>query len=343
MTDPGRAAAGSLLAAPPPHGRGARPTCSRPQAGHARRDGHGHAPSSARDLHQRHARRELEIRPKLQKAALAEIRRLEALMTTWRRGQRAVSRQRGGGEAPSTVIAVGTRDASTVIEKSLWMSQRSEGVFDISFEAMHGLWKFDRGSRSETIPAAAAVSAARKLIDYRKIKLDAAKSTVFLEKAGTRINLGGIAKGYASTRRRACSRARGMKSFFVQAGGDLSSRGKKPDGSAFAWVCATRGAGPTTTSPDRAVEDHAFSTAGDYERASSRRQALPPHHRSAHRLPGDREPQRDDVGEGRLHRGRDRRRGVHPRAREGARPRGVDRRRGRGHRRRLVAAPSDGP
>ncbi len=205
---------------------------------------------------------ELVIRPKLEKA-LAEIRRLETLMTTWRPDSEISRVNAAAGDKP---VVVGP-EALSVIEKSLWMSQRSEGVFDISFEAMHGLWKFDQ-DHEETIPAAAAVSAARKLIDYRKIKLDAAKSTVFLEKAGMRMSLGGIAKGYAVDAATRVLRAEGITSFFVQAGGDLYVQGKKPDGSAWrVGVRDPRGRDESDYFALLEIEDHAFSTAGDYERS----------------------------------------------------------------------------
>lgn len=205
---------------------------------------------------------ELVIRPKLEKA-LAEIRRLEALMTTWRPDSEISRVNAAAGERP---VPVGP-EALAVIQKSLWMSQKSEGVFDISFEAMHGLWKFDQ-DHEEKIPDAAAVAAARKLIDYRKIKVDEAKGTVLLEKAGMRMSLGGIAKGYAVDAATRVLRAEGLTSFFVQAGGDLYVQGKKPDG--VPWrvgVRDPRGRDENDYFAMLEVEDHAFSTAGDYERS----------------------------------------------------------------------------
>ena len=57
----------------------------------------------------------------------------------------------------------------------------------------------------------------------------------------------------------------GITSFFVQAGGDLFARGKKPDGSEWsAGIRDPRGKASFALLP---LTDHAFSTAGDYERA----------------------------------------------------------------------------
>jgi thiamine biosynthesis lipoprotein len=149
----------------------------------------------------------------------------------------------------------------------VWIGKESQGVFDISFDAMHGLWKFDEGVDG-SIPKKQDIDKARKLIDYRKITLDKAALSVKLEKEGMRINLGGIAKGYAVDVAAKMLDDSGLKGYFVQAGGDLFMRGKKPDGSRFrVGVRDPRGSGPTDYFAMIEIEDHAFSTAGDYERA----------------------------------------------------------------------------
>ena len=194
--------------------------------------------------------------------AFAEIRRLEGLMTTWRDDSEVSRINAAAGQG---AVAVGP-ETLAVIEKSVWMSQRSEGVFDITFEAMHGLWKFDQ-DLEEKVPPPAAVEAARRLIDFRRIKIDHAAGTVALEKKGMRMSLGGIAKGYAVDAASSVVKAAGIDAFMVQAGGDLFVRGKKPDGSRFrVGVRDPRGKDSGDYFALLEVEDHAFSTAGDYER-----------------------------------------------------------------------------
>lgn len=205
---------------------------------------------------------EAAIKPKLEKA-LDEIRRLESLMTTWRDDSEISQINAGAG---AKAVKVGP-ETMAVIDKSLWIGKASEGVFDISFDAMRGLWKFDEG-REDRIPQRSAVDKARKLIDYRKIKVDPGQSTVMLEKAGMRISLGGIAKGYAVDAAAAVLRKEGLTSFFAQAGGDLYVQGQKPDGSRYkVGVRDPRGKDANDFFARLEVQDHAFSTAGDYERS----------------------------------------------------------------------------
>jgi thiamine biosynthesis lipoprotein len=194
--------------------------------------------------------------------AIAEVRRLESLMTTWRDDSEVSRINKNAGRAP---VKVGPETLG-VIQKSLWISDKSGGVFDITFEVMHGLWKFDEDADSH-LPKPAEVAERRKLIDYRHVVVDEGASTVFLDRAETKISLGGIAKGYAIDRAAAILLESGLDDFLAQAGGDLYVRGHRADGSP--WIAAVR----DPRGPDGAyfavmpVVDHAFSTAGDYERS----------------------------------------------------------------------------
>ena len=201
---------------------------------------------------------EKTIRAKLEKA-VAEIRRLENLMTTWREDSEISKVNQAAGKQPVIVGA----ETFEVIEKSLSVAKRSEGVFDISFEAMKDLWRFDE-NKVEEIPAQEAIDKGRALIDYRKIIVDKDKRSVFLEKPGMRISLGGIAKGYGVDAAAKVLSAEGLASFFVQAGGDLYVRGKKPDGSPYrVGVRDPRGAGPTDYFAMIDVTDKPVETSGE--------------------------------------------------------------------------------
>ena len=202
------------------------------------------------------------IRQKLRKAH-AEIKRLELLMTTWRDDSEI---SRVNAAAGQEAVKVGP-ESLAVIQKSIWIGEASSGVFDITFEAMHGLWKFDQDLEAR-VPPKDAIAERRKLIDYRKIKVDEKKSTVKLEETGMKMSLGGIAKGFAIDAAARVLRDEGLTSFFAQAGGDLYVSGKKPDGSSWrVGIRDPRGKHAGDYFAMLEVDDHAFSTAGDYERS----------------------------------------------------------------------------
>jgi len=195
-------------------------------------------------------------------AATAEIRRLEKLMTTWDPASEVSQINAAAGKHP---VAVGP-ETFDVIREAVHASEMSDGCFDITFETLHGLWKFDQDLDPHP-PTPADVKAKVKYLGYRHVKLDAAAHTVFLDEAHVRIGLGGIAKGYAVDKAAKVLLDAGVASFYVQAGGDLFTHGTKPDGSA--WQAGIRD--PRGPEGDyfalMSVVDHAFSTAGDYERS----------------------------------------------------------------------------
>lgn len=194
--------------------------------------------------------------------AIAEMRRLETMLSEWRNDSDVGRINTGSGEWVS--VSPETLD---VVARSLWAGRMSSGAFDITFQVMHDLWKF--GSASDPVPRlppAAEVATRKALIDYRRVELDATHQRV---RIGSRqaIGLGGIAKGYIVDRAVAQLRRAGLSSFLVQAGGDLYGAGRKPDGTP--WVSGIRDPrGPADTFfATLELNDHAFSTAGDYARA----------------------------------------------------------------------------
>jgi thiamine biosynthesis lipoprotein len=197
-------------------------------------------------------------------AAYDEIQRVERLMTDWERPGEPESDivriNKAAGKHPVKVSA----ETLEVIQQSLEMSRRSEGAFDITFAAMRGLWKFDE-DMDKTIPAADEIARRRRLINWRDVLVDDKAGTIKLRRPGMRVGLGGIAKGYAVDRCAAVLRGAGLHDFMVQAGGDLYVAGKKGNASWVVGVRDPRG-GAHDIIARMPIQDHAFSTAGDYER-----------------------------------------------------------------------------
>jgi thiamine biosynthesis lipoprotein len=195
-------------------------------------------------------------------AATAEIQRIETLMTTWRPES---DLSKVNAEAGKNKVKVDP-ETFAVVKESLHTSDISSGTFDITFESLHGLWKFDEDLDPHP-PTADQVKAKLPLVGYKHVHLDDAAQTIYIDQVGTKISLGGIAKGYAVDKAARILADAGLEAFYVQAGGDLFARGRKPDGTA--WQAGIR----DPRGPDGSyfamidLSDHAFSTAGDYERS----------------------------------------------------------------------------
>jgi thiamine biosynthesis lipoprotein len=193
-------------------------------------------------------------------AVFAEMKRLDLEMTTWDPKSEVSQINAAAGGKPVKVSA----ETYAVIARALDISKRSNGVFDITVEAFKGLWKFDE-DMDHSLPDPAEVTRRLALVNWKDIVLDARQRSVSLRRKGMRITLGGIAKGYAVDKCAKLLRARGFTSFMIQAGGDMYVAGKK---GTEPWTVAVRDPrGPTNTFFAVApIEDHSFSTSGDYER-----------------------------------------------------------------------------
>lgn len=194
-------------------------------------------------------------------ASLAEIRRLEALMSSWRPDSE-VSRLNA---SPGQFVSV-SPETFEVIDKALWAGQISSGTFDVTFQTLAGLWKFgDAQEAKPKPPTREQVNRLRRNVDYRQIEVQKAERRV---KIGPhqRIGLGGIAKGYIVDAAAKVMLAAGVRDFLLRAGGDLYGAGHKPGGER--WVAGIQD--PRGSHDDYfatlELQDHAFSTAGDYAR-----------------------------------------------------------------------------
>jgi thiamine biosynthesis lipoprotein len=187
-----------------------------------------------------------------------EMKRIDATMTTWTETSEVSKVNAAAGKKPVAVSA----ETFEVIERAQDIAKKSGGVFDISVGAFKGMWKFDE-DMDGTLPDPKDVKKRLALIGYKDIVLDKKKKTVFLKRKGMSITLGGIAKGYAVDKGAALLRAAGFNDFMLQAGGDMYVSGKK---GAEPWVVGIRDPRGTDLFAGMPIENHSFSTSGDYER-----------------------------------------------------------------------------
>tara|TARA_R110002096_G_scaffold44526_13_gene120593 strand:+ start:198873 stop:199910 length:1038 start_codon:yes stop_codon:yes gene_type:complete len=193
-------------------------------------------------------------------AVFAEFKRVDALMSSWLDDSAVARINKGAG---SRAIAV-SPELFKLIGSALEAGKETSGAFDITVGAFRGLWKFDQDIDG-SIPKKADVVARTKLVDYKKVQVNAKSSTVKLARKGMRLTLGGIAKGHAVDQSVALMRAQGFDNFILQAGGDLYASGSKGDRK---WRVGIRDPrGPRETSFAVAeISNRTFSTSGDYER-----------------------------------------------------------------------------
>jgi thiamine biosynthesis lipoprotein len=154
-------------------------------------------------------------------AAIAEMARIEDEMSEWREETPISHVNRKAGQE---AVAV-PEELFRVISAALQVSELSDGAFDISWAAMRGLWKFNPGE--ERVPSPEEIARRLPLVNYKKIRLDSSKKSVFLEQSGMAIGLGAIAKGYAVDKAMAAMVRLGVTNGIIKAGGDMRIQGNE--------------------------------------------------------------------------------------------------------------------
>ncbi|MFT5286764.1 MAG: thiamine biosynthesis lipoprotein [Planctomycetota bacterium] len=152
-------------------------------------------------------------------AAVQELVRVEDLMTDWR-----ASPLTELNDAAGTGAHVVPKELAVLIQRGLDIGKLTSGAFDITYAGAGKLWDFK--ADPPLIPDDAAIAEALKKVDYRRVVVDLAASTVDLP-AGMRIGLGGIAKGYGVDRAMELLLKHDVKHALVSAGGDLKALGRE--------------------------------------------------------------------------------------------------------------------
>ncbi len=193
-------------------------------------------------------------------AVFAEMKRLDGVMTTWTETSEVSRINLAAGQKPVKV----SDETYAVIARAQDVAKRTNGIFDITVGAFKGLWKFDQ-DMDGTLPKPDEVKKRLANVGYKHLVLNPKAKTVFLDRKGMSITLGGIAKGYAVDKCVALLKKQGFSNFMIQAGGDMYVAGSK---GGTPWIVAIRDPrGPTDSHFANApVKDHSFSTSGDYER-----------------------------------------------------------------------------
>jgi len=193
-------------------------------------------------------------------AAVSEIQRIEALLTTFNNNSDTNRINEQAGIAPVPV----SREVWQLVQRSLRISSLTQGAFDITYGSVDKrLWNFDKTMKA--LPDAAVAKKMVRLINYRNVVVNEQEGTVFLKEKGMRIGFGGIGKGYAAEKAREMLQQMGVKSGIVNASGDLTAWGLQPDGKPWTVGIAH---------PDMAglpfsylnISDMAIATSGNYEK-----------------------------------------------------------------------------
>lgn len=148
-------------------------------------------------------------------AAFDRIAQLDAIMSDYRPDSELMQVCAKAHEAPVKV----SDDLFVVLKTALEIAEASGGAFDITVGPFVALWRQAR--KTKQLPTEAELAAAREKVGWQKVQLDPKERTVRLLVAGMRLDLGGIAKGYAGDGALAVLRRFGITRAMVEFGGDI--------------------------------------------------------------------------------------------------------------------------
>jgi thiamine biosynthesis lipoprotein len=189
-------------------------------------------------------------------AVMQEMHRIDELMSPYKQDSELSLVNRDAADHPVKI----SRELFNLIERSLYFSRISHGAFDITFSSVGYMYDYREG----IAPTDEEIKQALPGINYRHLILDRNASTIRFARKGMRIDLGGIAKGFAVDNSIAILSKMGFHQALVTAGGDsriLGDKNGKP------WMTGIRD--PRKKEESVVViplSDAAISTSGDYER-----------------------------------------------------------------------------
>lgn len=194
-------------------------------------------------------------------SGIAEINRIEKLISSWDPNSQTSEVNRNAGIKAIQVVP----ELFGLIQRSLKISELTQGAFDISFASMDRIYHFDRSEKE--LPTVDVINKAKALIDWQNIVLDVEHQTVMLTQKGMKIGFGAIGKGYAANKAQEIIESRpGIVGGIVNASGDLSIWGRSAE-EVNTWnIKISDPTDPNRIMADIEVGNTSVVTSGDYEK-----------------------------------------------------------------------------
>lgn len=191
------------------------------------------------------------------RAAFDRIAELDTIMSDYRQNSELNQLSASSGGSAMKV----SPDLFKVLRKSIEVSRRSEGAFDVTAGPLIVLWRAAR--RGGSLPDPAEIQKARDVVGWEKMKLNDRARTVQLTTAGMKLDLGGIAKGYAGDEAQKVLKRHGVKIAMIEMGGDIVLSSPPPGKKG--WTIRVPNAGDDKGPKDLEFANCAVSTSGDTE------------------------------------------------------------------------------
>ncbi len=150
------------------------------------------------------------------------LARVDSLMSNWTTTSEVARLNRECAAGPVHVQP----EVARVIAAALDVWRGSAGTFDITVEPLVRAWGFIGGTPH--VPTDSAATAAFRRVGARQLRFDVVAGTLAYDNPGVRIDLGGIAKGYAVDVAAESLAAHGVTNALVDLTGNMMALGHSP-------------------------------------------------------------------------------------------------------------------
>ena len=147
--------------------------------------------------------------------ALAEIHKVDDLMSDYKSDSEI---SRVNKDAAKTAVHL-SQSTYEVLQRSIEFSKLTDGAFDVTVGPLVDLFRTEKDK--QVLPSEDEISKAKSKVGFEKLKLDDKSKTVQFAVEGMRLDLGGIAKGYAVDKAVEAMQRSGAIGGMVDLGGDI--------------------------------------------------------------------------------------------------------------------------
>ncbi len=196
--------------------------------------------------------------------AFAEIHKVDELMSDFKSNSEISKVNRDGFKSAIHL----SQSTYEVLQRSIEFSKLTDGAFDISVGPLVDL--FHSAQEKQVTPSKEQIAQARSKVGFEKLKLDEQNRTVKFAVDGMRLDLGGIAKGYAVDKAVEAMQTCGAIGGMVDIGGDIRCFGAPPEGRNH-WLIGLQNPNLEKDTAGRNIvlklklTNGAVATSGDYQ------------------------------------------------------------------------------
>lgn len=195
--------------------------------------------------------------------AFQRIKEIEGKMSTTIEDSDVSKINKNAGKTPVKV----DDEVYKVLVRAKYFAELTDGAYEPTIGPLVDLWDIRNEGKNNKhdIPSKEDIEKALNKVDYKKLEL-LEDNKVFLKEEGMRLDLGGIAKGYAADEIKRILKENGVNSAIVDLGGNIYAVGSKAQDEYWKIGIQNPKGQRGSYAGIMEVKDSSVVTSGDYER-----------------------------------------------------------------------------